>query len=83
MLVFVPVLDINECDEGAHDCNGNSECLNTDGSYECVCKKGYVGIQCTGQYLIQGSLRLKWACFFFSSVTMVRTIILLMKQQVL
>jgi thrombospondin 2/3/4/5 len=33
--------DIDECREGIARCGGNSECVNTEGSYECTCPRGY------------------------------------------
>ena len=37
------VLDIDECDIGNHNCSIlTSECINTEGSYECRCFPGYV-----------------------------------------
>ena len=32
-------LDIDECEEGADECDHN--CTNTDGSYYCTCMDGY------------------------------------------
>ena len=40
---FEPSLDINECAEGTHNCDVNSDCINTGGSYQCVCRTGYDG----------------------------------------
>ena len=35
---------IDECTHGIHDClNESANCLNTVGSYNCVCKDGYQG----------------------------------------
>lgn len=33
-------VDINECD--SVNCPGNSTCVNTDGSYECRCREGFI-----------------------------------------
>ena len=33
--------DLNECDEFMDDCQENSFCENTDGSYKCTCNLGY------------------------------------------
>ena len=33
--------DIDECREGIARCGPNSHCVNTDGSYECTCSRGY------------------------------------------
>ena len=37
---FVP--DIDEC-SSENECHVNATCTNTIGSYNCTCKKGYVG----------------------------------------
>ena len=38
-------LDINECITGTYVCeDGNSDCNNTIGGYECVCNDGYEAI---------------------------------------
>lgn len=36
-------LDIDECDEGSAQCVNESTCVNTRGSYNCVCQEGYSG----------------------------------------
>ena len=43
--------DINECNTGQHECDVNARCLNTDGSYTCLCNGGYDGdgFSCTGK----------------------------------
>ena len=33
--------DINECTEGQHNCKSNQMCMNTYGSFYCVCPRGY------------------------------------------
>ena len=35
--------DVNECSDGNHVCDVNSNCNNTDGSHICTCKEGYTG----------------------------------------
>ncbi|KAD2804486.1 hypothetical protein E3N88_37863 [Mikania micrantha] len=35
--------DINECDRGIHNCEHDSMCKNTNGSYTCKCPKGFSG----------------------------------------
>jgi len=41
--------DVNECDTNNGDCGENTDCVNTIGSYQCVCKPGFVqnGDNCT------------------------------------
>lgn len=34
--------DINECRDGRIQCGANSQCVNTEGSFECVCITGYI-----------------------------------------
>ena len=35
--------DKNECNTGSYECDVNADCVNTAGSYTCVCKQGYTG----------------------------------------
>ena len=38
------ILDVNECDNGTHDCNVElGSCENTIGSFTCHCKPGFTG----------------------------------------
>lgn len=45
MLVFTIImntcLDIDECEENIDSCGMNSDCKNTHGSYECICRDGF------------------------------------------
>jgi cysteine-rich repeat protein len=34
-------LEVNECQEGTHNCDVNAHCNNTAGSFVCTCKSGY------------------------------------------
>lgn len=34
-------VDINECELAIHTCNDEEECVNTVGSFQCVCPEGY------------------------------------------
>ena len=36
-------LDIDECLSGEAECGPDANCLNTEGSYECLCNDGYEG----------------------------------------
>ena len=46
------LIDINECTEDTHSCDGNASCTNTIGSYNCTCNFGFEGdgLNCTGEY---------------------------------
>ena len=39
----MPVLDIDECETDADNCDINADCTNTIGSYTCKCRLGYLG----------------------------------------
>ncbi|KPP69846.1 protein kinase C-binding protein NELL2-like [Scleropages formosus] len=44
--------DIDECAEGRHYCRENTVCVNTPGSFMCICHAGYIRIDdysCTGE----------------------------------
>ena len=45
-------LDIDECAQEMDDCHHLAICVNTEGSYTCICMSGYTGngTYCTGQY---------------------------------
>ena len=43
IIFFLFILDINECHNNSSGCHENAICINTDGSYTCQCKDGYVG----------------------------------------
>ena len=36
-------LDINECEMVISPCDGNATCIDTEGSFLCVCNSGYSG----------------------------------------
>ena len=42
--------DVDECDLELDGCHGNASCLNSNGSFECLCNDGYDGdgFLCTG-----------------------------------
>lgn len=35
--------DVDECGLGLHDCHKEAKCTNTHGSYNCYCRRGYIG----------------------------------------
>ena len=39
------IVDINECKNENSVCPENSQCINTNGSYTCVCDEGYFHVQ--------------------------------------
>ena len=39
---FIPI-DIDECSESSSNCTSDSTCVNTQGSYDCICPEGYSG----------------------------------------
>lgn len=42
--------DLDECSNGTHMCSSSANCMNTLGSYRCLCKEGFSGdgFYCTG-----------------------------------
>ena len=52
-LVFIySTIDVDECAVGASDCGANADCVNSEGSYNCICKPGFTGNEtfCSGKY---------------------------------
>ena len=44
MLIFCLCIDIDECSEkSSNECDVNAECANTEGSFTCKCRDGYLG----------------------------------------
>jgi len=43
-------LDIDECLLGTNNCHSQANCINTIGSFNCICKSGYQGsgVDCYG-----------------------------------
>eukprot|EP00112_Aurelia_sp_Birch-Aquarium-sp1_P004982 Seg1565.3 transcript_id=Seg1565.3/GoldUCD/mRNA.D3Y31 product="Adhesion G protein-coupled receptor L2" protein_id=Seg1565.3/GoldUCD/D3Y31 len=40
--MFFITLDHNECIDGSHSCTKFEHCINTEGSYSCPCRQGYI-----------------------------------------
>ena len=54
----LPAQDINECEsDNLNDCDGNADCIDTIGSYNCSCISGYEGdgFNCTGYTSVCGA----------------------------
>ena len=48
------VADIPECERGLDDCDQNATCINTIGSYDCLCNTGFTGdgFTCIGNFVL-------------------------------
>ena len=42
MLITV-FIDVNECDEGIHNCHENANCSDVVGGFNCTCNSGFTG----------------------------------------
>ena len=46
-------LDINECEQsGAELCLNNGTCVNTNGSFTCMCAGGWSSVNCSSGKLL-------------------------------
>ena len=87
-LELVSISDINECEQPGR-CGPHGECLNTDGSFHCVCEQGFSisadGHTCEGRINRQEAcnyllIRQKGDCFLLKQAeTRRRCEILMMK----
>ena len=50
--------DVNECQNGEHNCDVNAQCNNTFGSFNCTCLQGYsgIGVNCSGKLRLHSFL---------------------------
>ncbi|XP_059080209.1 protein kinase C-binding protein NELL1-like isoform X4 [Tigriopus californicus] len=46
-------VDVDECEHGLHTCDSNSQCVNTEGSFKCVCQDESV---CTDACVMGGMM---------------------------
>ena len=55
--------DTNECEAGTFSCNPNAICLDTIGSYMCMCRDGYEGdgIDCMSK-LVHRGIQIRMDC---------------------
>ena len=65
--IFISITDINECDDGIHDClRSLASCKNTLGSFNCSCNHGYIGDGKT--YCIEAPGKITGCAFCFTEV---------------
>lgn len=61
-------LDLNECEPFKNNCHLDAECVNSEGSFECRCRPGYLGdgvtCVCKSFVLYLSNIR-SFATFFF------------------
>ena len=43
ILITVFTADVNECDEGIHNCHENANCSDVVGGFNCICSSGFTG----------------------------------------
>ena len=50
MLLFYITVDIDECENGMHNCHLDATCVDTPGNFTCTCNDGYNGdgMNCSG-----------------------------------
>lgn len=62
------LVDVDECEIGAHNCDMNALCVNVPGIFKCSCREGWVGngIKCIGKYPEnKASLLFRYIWFWF------------------
>jgi len=61
MVVHVDTVDVDECSLSTSDCSPSDDCVNTDGSFECLprCQTGFRrhvdSLQCLGLSIIHST----------------------------
>ena len=53
-VLYILLLDIDECALNDDGCDTNADCANIDSSYTCTCKTGWTGdgFTCTGMFTV-------------------------------
>ena len=64
--------DLDECRSGVDRCSENAICSNTEGSYECTCRNGFIGdgITCLSELIrthINTLLYIPWICVYIDN----------------
>ena len=51
VLIYIYIIDVNECLVNNGGCSVNAFCTNTEGSFTCQCKNGFLGdgLSCQGE----------------------------------
>ena len=67
------VADIPECERELDDCDPNATCINTFGSYNCLCNTGFTGdgFTCAGQQSIGFFIRSSSDCILLHKYILV------------
>lgn len=58
LILFVIILDFDECVPGSNDCDEHATCINSDGSYSCLCNEPFYtgdGYHCYGNSIFRTS----------------------------
>ena len=42
-MIIMLISDLDECALGLDDCDENADCSNSDGGFNCSCKRNYFG----------------------------------------
>ena len=62
-LVYIYLIDVDECTLATDICNVHSDCVNTNGSYDCNCTTGYIiesdKRTCSGKFIFKFEVKPK------------------------
>ena len=49
------IVEVNECDDGNHNCHSEAACTDTVASFTCSCNQGYSGdgVLCEGNKILK------------------------------
>lgn len=63
--------DVDECEDGSHDCDINSECINTLGGFSCLCNENWQSVDPCGADHLGRSIEVE--AFLDDGVTVCKT----------